>query len=602
VNTGTSWATTVQKIDNEMVIDDKRHLFAPQGHGGMGAQYETRNDVTTVQTNRLNAGRVLSHNSSGSSWSNQLYHNDTERIQSSVNNSLHGNISNSKRQNEELSYSEHHLIPTVNRNGNYDLNYQSHSMNKHYGNISRGEPAQHTRTRNVGIPRMNSSNSNIPSSIRTEILSEHQHIPRQRYIQNSASTFSQSVPHLDQTQQNILQQRGKTTPLNLNHQDISKSPQGVSAPFTFEPVLGRSVDSVRQFVAQQNISESPRSAPLNLDPGLRLNVTQQNMYEPPQSVPLNLVPGLQRSADSDQQKVTQQNTSELSQNTPLILEPEQLNVTQQNMSELSQSTPLILEPEQLNVTQQNMSELSQSTPLVLEPEQRHFVDSEQQNALNLVQNDVVEENKTSAIEQNLRIKLRSRISLLKDSYGEKIDIPDIDYNNTSVEKLDETYRSLLVQIYSKDNFQTYYTYITIGCMCIEAIGLYYFGYKMFKNFTVHFIDKMHKYKFLLIQLGEKNILDLETESSPFFQMIQFMVFDIVIFFLIGLLTEKLGPVAGNMANNVINGFNLGSDGAERIIFDNDGVPEVPTSTPSANNSNLLGLFNTMSNMFGANTN
>ena len=170
----------------------------------------------------------------------------------------------------------------------------------------------------------------------------------------------------------------------------------------------------------------------------------------------------------------------------------------------------------------------------------------------------------------IRIKLRGYLETLRHAYP-YIPIPEIK-DDESLREINLRYNQYLKRIHVESSSSDYYAMLIIAFLGIECIGSRFLGLN-FTNFAKHHIARVGKYKKILYDLGEMNFDADESDASPVTKLGFFLAVDMVVFVILGLLSDSIGDGMRTCIEKGIDFFVTGKK--KPVLVDSKGGPVEP---------------------------
>nr|QBK92561.1 MAG: uncharacterized protein LCPAC401_01990 [Pithovirus LCPAC401] len=193
----------------------------------------------------------------------------------------------------------------------------------------------------------------------------------------------------------------------------------------------------------------------------------------------------------------------------------------------------------------------------------------------------------------IRIKLRGYLETLRHAYP-YIPIPEIK-DDESLREINLRYNQYLKRIHVESSSGDYYIMLIIAFLGIECFGSRFLGLN-FTNFAKHHVSRIGKYKRILYELGEMNFDNDDSDASPITKLGFFLVVDMIVFVILGLLSDNIGDEMRTCIERGIDFFVTGRK--KPVLTDSKGGPAKPpepdglmSMLESGNIQNILSKFN-----------
>lgn len=139
-----------------------------------------------------------------------------------------------------------------------------------------------------------------------------------------------------------------------------------------------------------------------------------------------------------------------------------------------------------------------------------------------------------------------RFRILKKKYGRNIQVDIPEWNEFSdISMMKTSYERTIREIYLDDTVETYRTYLMAGWIAMEYACTELMEIDL-GGFALQQISIMHKYDSLLIELGEKSCERWADKIPVEVRLIGMILFQAAVFYLGKIVSEKHGPVVGEM--------------------------------------------------------
>ena len=143
-----------------------------------------------------------------------------------------------------------------------------------------------------------------------------------------------------------------------------------------------------------------------------------------------------------------------------------------------------------------------------------------------------------------RVDFRIKFSLLRQAWGDRLVIPEPDYEG-DLDILYAVYERYLRQVYINRNANDYTVYIIILFIVIEFFGTKVLGLPL-TGYTINQLSMMNRYERLLIELGEKNYGSMGSGWPVEIRIILLSLFNAFVFLLVTSLCANMGPEVVNL--------------------------------------------------------
>nr|QBK94026.1 MAG: uncharacterized protein LCPAC406_03400 [Pithovirus LCPAC406] len=170
----------------------------------------------------------------------------------------------------------------------------------------------------------------------------------------------------------------------------------------------------------------------------------------------------------------------------------------------------------------------------------------------------------------IRIKLRGFLETLRHAYP-YIPIPEIK-DDESLREIHLRYNQYLKRIHVESSSGDYYIMLIIAFLGIECFGSRFLGLN-FTNFAKHHVSRIGKYKRILYELGEMNFDNDDSDASPFTKLGFFLAVDMIVFVILGLLSDNIGDEMRTCIERGIDFFVTGRK--KPVLTDSKGGPAKP---------------------------
>lgn len=143
-----------------------------------------------------------------------------------------------------------------------------------------------------------------------------------------------------------------------------------------------------------------------------------------------------------------------------------------------------------------------------------------------------------------------KFRILKKQYGKNASIPIPDYNEHSdLGEMKTSYERTIRELYLDDAIESYETYLIGGWIIMEYVCVKIIGIDL-RGFTARQVRLMHKYRRMLIELGEKSYTRWGMSIPVEIRLMGMILFQAGIFYLQKVLQDKFGNEAADLFGGV----------------------------------------------------
>jgi hypothetical protein len=162
-----------------------------------------------------------------------------------------------------------------------------------------------------------------------------------------------------------------------------------------------------------------------------------------------------------------------------------------------------------------------------------------------------------------RADFRIKLGILRKAYP-STGIPDFE-ENVPLDVIHAQYDRYVQQIYVDNNVSQYKIYLIVMWLIVEGVCIKFMGLDM-SGYTMSQLSIMNRYDRLLIELGEKNQAPTAPQWPVEIRIILLSLFNAVIFLIVKVATNWIGPGIGPMIHKVISGV-LSGNNVQSLVSD-----------------------------------